>query len=159
MAELETVEIIGQQVQTTAAPKPQTIEFQPKPVYDFFKRIFDIVVALICLTVGLPVYIIIAAAIMIDDFGNPFFVQERIGYKGKPFLMVKFRTMYAHSDEKKENLMPQNEYKSVHFKMQNDPRITIIVGRDCTVFEFTDRVYDSYRSQTFCTVRTRSAAT
>ena len=128
MAELETVEIAGQQVQTEAAPQPQTIEFQPKPVYDFFKRIFDIVVALICLTVGLPVYIIIAAAIMIDDFGNPFFVQERIGYKGKPFLMVKFRTMYAHSDEKKENLMPQNEYKSVHFKMQNDPRITR-VGR------------------------------
>ena len=128
VAELETVEISGQQVQPEAAPKHQTIEFQPKPVYDFFKRVFDIVVALICLTVGLPVYIIIAAAIMIDDFGNPFFVQERIGYKGKPFLMIKFRTMYAHSDEKKENLMPQNEYKSVHFKMKNDPRITR-VGR------------------------------
>ena len=102
MAELETVEITGQQSQTEAAPQSQTIEFQPKPVYDFFKRCFDIVVALICLTVGLPVYIIIAAAIMIDDFGNPFFVQERIGYRGRPFLMVKFRTMFIHSDEMKK---------------------------------------------------------
>ena len=126
MAEFETVEITGQQSQTEAAPQSQTIEFQPKPVYDFFKRCFDIVVALICLTVGLPVYIIIAAAIMIDDFGNPFFVQERIGYRGKPFLMVKFRTMFIHSDEMKKNLISQNEYKSVHFKMQNDPRITRI---------------------------------
>ena len=126
MAELETVEITGQQSQTEAAPQSQTIEFQPKPVYDFFKRCFDIVVALICLTVGLPVYIIIAAAIMIDDFGNPFFVQERIGYRGRPFLMVKFRTMFIHSDEMKKNLISQNEYKSVHFKMQNDPRITRI---------------------------------
>ena len=126
MAELETLDISGQQVQTEAAPQTETIEFQPKPVYDFFKRVFDIVVALLCFTVGLPVYIIIAAAIMIDDFGNPFFVQERIGYKGKPFLMVKFRTMYVNADEMKVNLMSQNEYKSVHFKMQNDPRITRI---------------------------------
>ena len=128
MAELETLDISGQQIQTEAAPQAETIEFQPKPAYDFFKRFFDMVVALICLTVGLPVYIIIAAAIMIDDFGNPFFVQERIGYRGKPFLMVKFRTMYVNADEMKVNLMSQNEYKSVHFKMQNDPRITR-VGR------------------------------
>ncbi len=100
------------------------INEQPKPVYEFFKRIFDIVVALVCLTVGLPVYIIIAVAIMIDDFGNPFFVQERIGYKGKPFLMVKFRTMFVHSEDMKKDLMEQNEYESVHFKIKNDPRIT-----------------------------------
>ena len=97
------------------APKRSEINAEPKPFYDFLKRVFDVVVALICLTVGLPVYIIIAAAIIIDDFGDPFFIQERIGYKGKPFLMIKFRTMYVNADEMKENLMPQNEYKSVHF--------------------------------------------
>ena len=109
MVELETVEIADQQANTKPVDRVEAIEFKPKPVYDFFKRVFDIVVAVICLTVGLPVYIIIAAAIMIDDFGNPFFVQERIGYKGKPFLMVKFRTMYAHSDDMKVDLMEQNE--------------------------------------------------
>ena len=76
------------------------------------------------MTVGLPVYIIIAVAIMIDDFGNPFFVQERIGYKGKTFKMIKFRTMKSNADELKSDLMEQNEYESVHFKMKNDPRIT-----------------------------------
>lgn len=128
MVELETVETAGQQIETLPAAHTEAVEFKPKPVYEFFKRLFDIVVALVCLTAGLPVYIIIAAAIMIDDFGNPFFVQERIGYKGKPFLMVKFRTMYAHSDDLKEELMEQNEYESVHFKLKNDPRITR-VGR------------------------------
>ena len=124
MVELETVEVDVQPANTKTAPHIQTIEFKQKPVYDFFKRGFDIVVAIICLTVGLPVYIIIAVAIMIDDFGNPFFIQERIGYKGKPFLMVKFRTMFAHSEDMKQDLMKQNEYESVHFKMKNDPRIT-----------------------------------
>ena len=104
------------------------ISFKKKPVYDFFKRVFDIVVSLICLTVGLPIYIIIAAVIMIDDFGNPLFIQERVGKKGKIFRMIKFRTMYVHSDSMKENLMSQNEYESVHFKIHNDPRITR-VGR------------------------------
>lgn len=102
------------------------ISFKKKPVYDFFKRVFDIVVSLICLTVGLPIYIIIAAVIMIDDFGNPLFIQERVGKEGKIFRMIKFRTMYVHSDSMKENLMSQNEYESVHFKIHNDPRITRI---------------------------------
>ena len=70
------------------------ISFEKKPVYDFFKRVFDIVVSLICLTVGLPIYIIIAAVIMIDDFGNPLFIQKRVGKGGKIFRMIKFRTMY-----------------------------------------------------------------
>lgn len=100
------------------------INVEPKPAYDFIKRIFDIIVSLICLTVGLPVYIIIAFAIMIDDPGNPFFVQERVGKNGKVFRMVKFRTMRKDAEEMKVNLSAQNEYKSVHFKIENDPRVT-----------------------------------
>ena len=100
------------------------IEVKPKPVYDFFKRVFDIVVSLICLTVGLPVYLIIALAIVIDDPGNPFFVQDRVGKNGKVFKMVKFRTMSKDAENIKVNLAGQNEYKSVHFKIENDPRVT-----------------------------------
>ena len=120
MAKLGTVEIERQKFDAGQG----NFDFEPKPVYDFFKRIFDIIVALICLTVGLPIYILIAAAIIIDDFGNPFFIQERIGYKGKIFKMVKFRTMQANADELKDDLLEQNEYESVHFKIKNDPRIT-----------------------------------
>ena len=122
-------------VQTVSQPKAAVgtvvhtpIEVKPKPVYDFFKRVFDIVVSLICLTVGLPVYLIIALAIVIDDPGNPFFVQERVGLNGRIFKMVKLRTMRKDAEKIKVNLAEQNEYKSVHFKMENDPRVTK-VGR------------------------------
>ena len=100
------------------------IEVKPKPVYDFFKRVFDIVVSLICLTVGLPVYLIIALAIVIDDPGNPFFVQDRVGKNGKVFKIVKFRSMRKDAEQIKVNLAEQNEYASVHFKIENDPRVT-----------------------------------
>ena len=100
------------------------IGFKKKPVYDFLKRMVDILVSVVALTVGLPVFIIIALIIMIDDFGNPFYMQERIGKNGKAFNMFKFRTMYRHADAMKVDLMAGNEYESVHFKMSNDPRIT-----------------------------------
>ena len=99
-------------------------EYKSKPVYEFFKRAADIIISLLCLTVGLPVYIIIAAVIIIDDFGNPFFVQERVGKDGKIFKMIKFRTMYKDAERRKTELFEQNEYSDVHFKMENDPRIT-----------------------------------
>ncbi len=95
-----------------------------KPVYEFVKRAFDLLVALVCLTVGLPVYLLLILAVVIDDPGNPFFVQERVGRNGKVFRMVKLRTMYRDADRVKPELMLQNEYESVHFKMKNDPRIT-----------------------------------
>lgn len=100
------------------------IGFKKKPVYDFLKRFGDILVSLVALTAGLPVFIIIALVIMIDDFGNPFYMQERIGKNGKAFNMFKFRTMCRHADAMKVDLMEVNEYESVHFKMSNDPRIT-----------------------------------
>lgn len=100
------------------------VEFKNKPVYDFFKRVFDVVVAVLCLTVGLPFMLIIALAIVIDDFGNPIFVQDRIGKYGKRFRCLKWRTMYLNADEIKVELEKSNEYVSVHFKMSNDPRIT-----------------------------------
>lgn len=106
----------------------EQIVVKRKPFYDFIKRAFDIFVALICLTVGLPVYLILILAIVIDDPGNPFFVQERVGLNGRIFRMVKLRTMYRDSDRIKPELMIQNEYESVHFKIENDPRVTK-VGR------------------------------
>ena len=77
---------------------------------------------------GLPVYLLIALAIVLDDPGNPLFIQKRVGKNGKIFRMVKFRTMYKDAEARKQDLMIHNEYESVHFKMENDPRITR-VGR------------------------------
>ena len=86
----------------------------------------DIVVAIICLTIGLPVYLVIALLIVLDDLGNPIFVQDRVGKDGKVFKMFKFRTMYKDAESRKDELKDKNEYNSVHFKIENDPRITRI---------------------------------
>ena len=124
-SEKETTEKDGQVA--VAAPPKEWIKVKRKPLYDFIKRTFDIVVSLICLTVGLPVYLIMILAIVIDDPGNPFFVQERVGLNGRTFRMVKLRTMYKDAEKHKCEL--KNECASdVHFKMKNDPRVTR-VGR------------------------------
>lgn len=98
--------------------------YTPKPIFDFFKRVFDVFASLICIAVGLPVYLIIAAVIIIDDPGNPFFAQERVGLNGKHYMCLKWRSMYMDAEARKAELAQQNEYDSVHFKMANDPRIT-----------------------------------
>lgn len=102
--------------------------YTPKPIFDFFKRVFDVFASLICIVVGLPVYLIIAAVIIVDDPGNPFFAQERVGLNGKHYMCLKWRSMYMDAEARKAELAQQNEYDSVHFKIANDPRITR-VGR------------------------------
>ena len=99
-----------------------------KPAYDFIKRTFDIIVAVLCLTILLPIYLIIAIAIVLDDPGNPFFVQKRVGRNSREFDLIKFRTMYKNADKLKTKLEIKNECESVHFKIKDDPRITR-VGR------------------------------
>lgn len=127
MEEIKTA-VTASEVNIETAEEVQIVKndigFKKKPIYDFLKRMVDILVSVVALTVGLPVFIIIALIIMIDDFGNPFYMQERIGKNGKAFNMLKFRTMYRHADAMKVDLMAGNEYESVHFKMSNDPRIT-----------------------------------
>lgn len=102
--------------------------FCEKPVYDHIKRLTDIICALLGLTVLSPLLLITACAIAAEDFGSPFFIQERIGLHGKAFKMIKFRSMHRNAESELRSLLPRNEYKSVHFKMGDDPRITR-VGR------------------------------
>ncbi len=105
-----------------------TVEYKSKPVYGFFKRVTDIVLSFLGITVLLPFHILVMLVIVVDDWGNPFFVQNRVGKNGKVFKMVKFRTMYKNANEMKISLQEQNECSEVHFKMKNDPRLTR-VGR------------------------------
>ncbi len=77
------------------------------------KRIFDLFFILIGLPFLLPFLAIIALMIKLEDGGPVFFIQRRIGYKGKPFYMWKFRTMVIDA-EKKGSLIT----------VGNDPRIT-----------------------------------
>lgn len=59
----------------------------------FVKRFTDILISLFSLIVSLPIFLITAISIKLDSKGPIFFMHERTGLNGKPFLMIKFRGM------------------------------------------------------------------
>ena len=63
------------------------------------KRLFDIIVSFVILSVFLPVGLIIAIAIKLDSKGGVFYRQERVGKNGIPFRLLKFRTMRTDADK------------------------------------------------------------
>jgi lipopolysaccharide/colanic/teichoic acid biosynthesis glycosyltransferase len=71
-----------------------------------------------------PVLLAIAIAIKLDSRGSVFYTSERIGIDGRPFSMVKFRTMVQDADRQLASLLASNESDGVLFKMKEDPRIT-----------------------------------
>ncbi|MBP9997241.1 MAG: sugar transferase [Lachnospiraceae bacterium] len=94
----------------------------------FVKRAFDIVISFIGLLITLVFTPFIALAIAIDSRGPVIYSQNRVGRNGRVFRMYKFRSMYTDADERKKELMKDNELSGPMFKMENDPRITK-VGR------------------------------
>lgn len=88
------------------------------------KRTADVTLTLFGLLVTLPVLIVIAAAIKLQDGGPIFFKQTRVGQAGKPFSMYKFRSMVVDAEARKSALMVMNEGKGGLFKLSYDPRIT-----------------------------------
>ncbi len=91
------------------------------------KRLLDIAVSLLCLTLFLPAGLLIALAILVRDGPPVFYVSERIGKNGKPMRFFKFRTMIRNAEEQKEKLLSFNARSDGPlFKMKNDPRVTAI---------------------------------
>ncbi len=70
-----------------------------KKVSLFFKRVFDIVVSLILLTILLPLFILLAIAIKIDSRGPVFYRQVRVTRYGKEYRIFKFRSMVQNADK------------------------------------------------------------
>ena len=75
-------------------------EIEEKPLYDFTKRLFDIVVSTVSLIVLLIPMAIIGVIIKFNSSGKILYCQERLGYKGKKIQVIKFRTMYSNAEEK-----------------------------------------------------------
>ena len=88
------------------------------------KRLMDIVGGSIGALITLLFTPFVALAIKLESKGPVFFSQVRIGKNGRRFKMYKFRSMYIDAEERKKELMAQNEVKGLMFKMDNDPRIT-----------------------------------
>lgn len=74
----------------------------------FFKRVLDIIIALISLILLSPIFFLVLVLLMVSNQGKPFFFQKRPGKNGKIFEMIKFKTM---NDKKNINdeLLPDTE--------------------------------------------------
>lgn len=89
------------------------------------KRFIDILGSLFGIVISSPFMLIAAIAIKMDSKGPVFFKQTRVGQNGRHFKIYKFRSMYIDAEERKKELMAQNEIKGgIMFKMKDDPRIT-----------------------------------
>ena len=87
------------------------------------KRITDIVGAVVGLAIMGVAFIFVAPIIKRQSPGPVFFKQKRVGKNGRTFYIYKFRSMYVDAEERKKELMAQNEMQGLMFKMDNDPRI------------------------------------
>jgi exopolysaccharide biosynthesis polyprenyl glycosylphosphotransferase len=104
------------------------LSYRHKPVQLGLKRVFDIAASSAALAILSPLLLVVGAAIKLTSKGPIFFRQTRVGRWGRPFHMLKFRSMVTNAEELKAKLMAQNEQSGPIFKMRRDPRVTA-VGR------------------------------
>lgn len=98
---------------------------EPKVMYLATKRMMDFILALIGGVILIPLFILVAILIKIEDpKGSVLFYQTRIGKDEKPFRMYKFRSMVSNAEELLDNLLDKNEIRGAMFKIKEDPRIT-----------------------------------
>ncbi len=75
------------------------IVLKKKPIYSFFKRLFDIILSVIAIVLCFVPMLIIGILIKCDSEGPVLYKQERLGKDGKPFMLIKFRSMRTDAEE------------------------------------------------------------
>jgi lipopolysaccharide/colanic/teichoic acid biosynthesis glycosyltransferase len=115
--------------------RPSALERVPLHFQSLVKRILDLAIAVPLLLVSLPLFAVIALWIRRTSSGPAWFHQQRIGYLGRPFTLLKFRTMSSGDDAVHRAYVRQWMHEGKHaqqphgyFKLADDPRITR-VGR------------------------------
>jgi lipopolysaccharide/colanic/teichoic acid biosynthesis glycosyltransferase len=88
------------------------------------KRLFDVTLAALVLALAAPVMLVIAIAIRLDSPGPIFFVQSRVGLRGRQFRMLKFRSMCADAEQRLPALAHLNVGGDRLIRIQADPRVT-----------------------------------
>ncbi|MBQ8617799.1 MAG: sugar transferase [Clostridia bacterium] len=108
-------------------PESQSLEkkrAKKRAIYLYAKRTLDFVLSfLVSFILIIPLFML-AFIIVCKDFGNPFFVQTRVGLNGKQFKMVKLRSMKVGSDQLERILNKEQiyEYRN-EYKLDDDPRL------------------------------------
>lgn len=126
---------VGSEVEgSRAAPAESVREYEPLAVegrlgYHFVKRAFDIVFSACATIVGLIPVALLCLVIRLESPGSPIYLQERVGYRGKPLRILKLRTMVADPDDVEKHLSPEQLTQwERERKVDDDPRVTR-VGR------------------------------
>jgi lipopolysaccharide/colanic/teichoic acid biosynthesis glycosyltransferase len=94
------------------------------------KRFFDVLFSGVLIIVLLPLGMVVSLWIMLDDFGSPFFVQQRVGLNGRNFGLLKFRSMRKNAESKgqltvgmKDNRITRSGYFIRKYKIDELPQL------------------------------------
>jgi len=94
------------------------------------KRIFDVLFSVVLIIVLLPLGMVVSIWIVLDDFGSPFFVQQRVGLNGRNFGLLKFRSMRKNAESKgqltvgmKDNRITRSGYFIRKYKIDELPQL------------------------------------
>jgi exopolysaccharide biosynthesis polyprenyl glycosylphosphotransferase len=101
------------------------------------KRAIDLLLTSVALIMAVPLLLVAALAIKLDDGGPVLFRQKRVGRNGETFTILKLRTMVLDAEQRLDALKDKNERKGPLFKLTSDPRVTRAgrVLRACSVDE------------------------
>ena len=94
----------------------------------WYQRLRDIIAAAMGLLFLSPLLLLVGLLVKATSEGPVLFRQQRTGLGGKPFTILKFRTMRIGAEEEKAALLSQSEQDGPAFKMKDDPRITSVGG-------------------------------
>ena len=94
----------------------------------FFKRVIDVIAAIMVLILFSPIILIIALVIKLSSAGPIFFKDKRQGLHGRIFSCLKFRTMAVGADKIQDRMRVLNQVDGPQFRVENDPRVDT-VGR------------------------------
>ena len=102
------------------------------PVGGISKRSFDFTAALLCLVFISPIFLMLMLLVKLSDRGPVFYGHRRIGYNGRTFRCLKFRTMAVDGDRVLRDHLAANskameEWKATR-KLKDDPRVTLVGG-------------------------------
>jgi exopolysaccharide biosynthesis polyprenyl glycosylphosphotransferase len=123
----KTTELLTQRVDYVPGQGVPLFELRPQAFAGAdwtVKRAFDLVVSAFVVVAGLPLWLVIAAAVKLSSPGPVFYPDRRVGLGEREFGMLKFRTMVADAAERQRELEPSNEVGGALFKIRDDPRVT-----------------------------------
>ncbi len=103
-----------------------------KPVGGGVKRMFDLLLTSVGILFLLPILLLLSMAVSASSRGSIIVRHKRIGYRGEPFMWLKFRTMRPEATERLEEYPRENpdaraEWEQTH-KLRADPRVTALGG-------------------------------